>query len=437
MRTPQDRSRLYLAGRQANRLLNPIVLSMVLGISSCASPLPTIGSPSAPTISRGQKPDEPAQSQNPVAPVVNKPNLDLVAYTPGAASRQTAARICATVNGVAILDDELREASYGQLIGSMALREPDRSQQRKLILKKALEQLVEREVILQEAFERLKEQPQALKKLREFATKEYEKKMRGVRERTGIKSDNELGMVLATQGVTLAGVKRQEERNVMALEFMKNVIVPKIDNICRDDLETYYKSHPEEFKVPDSVAWQDIFIDASKFPSRDAAQQFAESLATRARSGEDFAALVTQYDQGDSSYRNGEGFGRRRGGIRPVEAEPVLFQMKAGDIGPVIALGSGFHVVKLTSREFEGLKPFNEKTQTEVRNKLQGDVWEMEYKREIADLKRKTTIGDLRQRRALKTASRSTGEWSGSIWLFASKDLGNHKLFNDTGLSSC
>jgi parvulin-like peptidyl-prolyl isomerase len=384
MRIPRLWPQSPIAGQRANRLIKPLALSLVLGISSCQSPLPTIGSPAAPTISRGQKPDEPP---------ANKPAIDLVSYTPGApAARQTAARICATVNGVAILDDELREASYGQLLGSMGLREPDRSHQRKLILAKALEQLVEREVILQEAFDRLKEQPQAIKKLKEFATKEYEKKMRGVRKITGIKSDDEFRLVLATQGVTLAGVQRQEERNVMALEFMKNVIVPRIDSIGREDLENYYRQHPEEFRVPDSVAWQDIFIDASKYPSREAAQQFAESLATRARNGEDFGKLVAEFDQGDSSYRNGEGFGKRRGGIRPVEAEPVLFQMQAGDIGPVIALGSGFHVVKLTSREFEGIKPFNEKTQNEVRNKLQGDIWEMEYKKEIADLKRKSTI---------------------------------------------
>jgi parvulin-like peptidyl-prolyl isomerase len=144
--------------------------------------------------------------------------------------------------------------------------------------------------------------------------------------------------------------------------------------------------------VSDSVAWQDIFVDASRFPNRDAAQQFAESLVVRARNGEDFAKLVKEFDQGDSSYRNGEGFGKRRGEIRPVEAEPVLFQLKSGDIGPIIAMGTGFHVIKVTTREYDGIKPFNEKTQTEIRYKLQGNTWELEYKKEITDLKRKSTI---------------------------------------------
>ena len=66
--------------------------------------------------------------------------------------------------------------------------------------------------------------------------------------------------------------------------------------------------------------------------------------------------------------------------------------MKAGDTSPVIELSTGFHVVKLTTRDYTGPKPFNEKTQQEIRNKLQGEIWELEYKKAIADLKRKMTI---------------------------------------------
>jgi parvulin-like peptidyl-prolyl isomerase len=374
---------LACTGRQSLRVLRPLALTAWLSIAGCTS-APTLGSPVMPT-TRAQKPDD---------PVPSKPAIELTAYSPspGMPARQTAARICATVNGVAILDDELREAAYPQMLYCMSLREPERSKMRKEFLAKALEQVIEREVILQEAFERLKDQPRAIKSLKDFATKEFEREMGQLRSRLGIKNDDDFRLMLASQGISLAGVQRQKERNVMALEFMKNLIIPKLDNIGRDDMETYYKHHPEEFRVQDSVAWQDIFIDASKFPNRADAQQFAETLRTRARNGEDFARLVKEFDQGDSSWRNGEGFGKRRGEIKPPEMEPVLFQMTAGDISPVIALNSGFHLAKLTSRDYAGPKPFDEKTQQEIRNKLKGDTWELEYKRAIADLKLKTTI---------------------------------------------
>ncbi len=370
-------------GRQSLELLKPLALTAWLSIAGCTS-APSLGSPVMPT-TRAQKPDD---------PVGSKPAIEQTAYSPppGMPARQTAARICATVNGVAILDDELREAAYPQMLYCMSLHEPERSKMRKEFLTKALEQVIEREVILQEAFDRLKEQPRALKSLKEFATKEFEREMTALRARTGIKSDDDFRLMLASQGISLAGVQRQKERNVMALEFMKNLILPRIDSIGRDEMESYYKQHPEEFRVQDSVAWQDIFIDASKFPTRADAQKFAESLRTRARNGEDFANLVKEFDQGDSSWRNGEGFGKRRGEIKPPEMEAVLFQMTAGDVSPVIGLNSGFHVGKLTNRDYAGPKPFDEKTQKEIRDKLKGDTWELEYKKAIADLKLKTTI---------------------------------------------
>lgn len=337
----------------------------------------------------------PAQNANRVdAPrPTNDSALDLTSFnTSSLGNARVTARILATVNGVAIIDEELREATYHQMILLTQIPEPERSVKRKEILEKELQQLIDREVILQEAMTLLKDRPSVLDKLREAAGKEYEKRMRDVRKRAGTKTDDEFKAFLKSQGISLAGVRRQIERNFMAMEFMKNAIFSKIDRIGRQELREYYEAHPEEFQIPDSVVWLDIFIDAARFPNRDAAQQFAEQLIVKAKAGEDFEQLVKQYDNGDSSYRNGEGFGHRRGEIKPTQAEPIVFQMKDGEIGPLITLNSGFHVIKLVKREYAGMKPFDEKTQATIRGKLQNETWERESKRVVAELKRRATI---------------------------------------------
>src|SRR5262249_28211825 len=122
------------------------------------------------------------------------------------------------------------------------------------------------------------------------------------------------------------------------------------------------------------------------------ARQYAEDIARQARAGEDFQKLALKYDKGDSSYRNGDGFGTRRGEIKPPEVEPVLFSLKDGQIGPVVPLGNGFHVIRVVKRQVAGLAPFDEKTQTVIRNKLTAQVWEREYKRILAELRRKASI---------------------------------------------
>jgi parvulin-like peptidyl-prolyl isomerase len=306
---------------------------------------------------------------------------------------EVAARIRATVNGVAILDDEVREAIYPYLLATQGLPEPERSQKRKEFFEKELQQIIERELVLQDMNFRLKGQTQILEKLQSYAEKEFDKKMRELKKRSpDIKTDEAFKAYLRNQGLSLAGVKRQVERNFMAMEYMRERVRAALDRISPEQILEFYQRHPEEFQVADSVKWQDIFIDAGKFPNRGAARQFAEQIAASARAGQDFQKLVSQYDQGDSKYRDGEGYGQRRGEIKPAEAEPILFRMRDGEVAPVLELTNGYHVIRLAKREYAGLKPFDEKTQAAIRNKLQMDAWEKESKRILADLKRKASI---------------------------------------------
>jgi peptidyl-prolyl cis-trans isomerase SurA len=357
--------------------------------SSATSPTPANPQPDneRPNVSRLQKPEN-----GPPKQAKSGSTLDLTAYqTPTPSNGEVAARIRAAVNGQPILDEEVREAIYPVLQRTQFLPEPERSARQKQFFDAALQQLIEREVILQDMFTRLKERKQALEKLREAAAKEFDKKMRETKKAMHIKTDEELKAFLRAQGLSLAGVRRQVERSFMAMEYMRNQIYPAIERIGPEQIREYYEGHPEEFQVADSVTWQDIFLDASRYPSREEAHRFAVDLIAKAKAGADFRQLVTQYDQGNSSYLNGEGYGHRRGEIKPPEAEPVLFNLHEGDLG-LVELTNGFHVIRLVKREYAGLKPLDDKTQTAIRNKLQGMIWQREYQRIVRDLKRKAAI---------------------------------------------
>ena len=108
--------------------------------------------------------------------------------------------------------------------------------------------------------------------------------------------------------------------------------------------------------------------------------------------GEDFAALVKAFDHGDSSLRGGIGLGEKKGEIQPAIAENVVFSLKAGEVGPVIDMGFGFHVVKVIERDYAGLEPLDEKCQAKIKKMLGNQIAEREYKRIVSDLKRTATI---------------------------------------------
>ena len=76
-------------------------------------------------------------------------------------------------------------------------------------------------------------------------------------------------------------LRRLWERNFMAMEYLRSRVHPYVEGIGPQQILDYYEKHPDDFHRPDSVQWQDLFIVAERYPSRDDARRFAEELAER------------------------------------------------------------------------------------------------------------------------------------------------------------
>jgi parvulin-like peptidyl-prolyl isomerase len=66
--------------------------------------------------------------------------------------------------------------------------------------------------------------------------------------------------------------------------------------------------------------------------------------------------------------------------------------MEAGQVSDLVATETGFHVVKVLERDVAGVRPFDEKTQAYIRNRLAARVQKVEYDKLIEDLWRKTNV---------------------------------------------
>src|SRR5262249_25404253 len=121
------------------------------------------------------------------------------------------------------------------------------------------------------------------------------------------------------------------------------------------------------------------------------AQELARHIAEQARQGADWVQLSNQFNMGDSKDRGGDGLGQKHGEIKPAELETMLFGMQPSQVG-LMELPTGFHVLRLVQREFAGLQPFDDKTQSEIRRKLTNLIADREFKRIVKELRRKSTI---------------------------------------------
>jgi parvulin-like peptidyl-prolyl isomerase len=359
--------------------------------AGCQAQQGGLAGPQPPAVQRSQKPDADSVKQTSFSGL-----LDKAPATPAErGDGEVVAAIRATVNGVPILEQEVLNACYYSLQEVGSLPEPERTQKANEIKKKALDALIERELLLQDVQNRFSKGPgqKFLEKLKDAADKEFDKQViRNTKKKFNCKNDEELKALLRSQGVTLDGLRRQFQRQFIYQQYLQFLVQPRLDRVGHQEIEEYYRGHPEEFQAQDSVDWQDIFIAAGRFPTREAARLFAEGLRARARAGEEFAALARQHDMGTSSYQGGEGIGHRRGEIRPRDVEPYLFRMRQGEVGDLVELESGFHIIRLVKREYAGQKPFNEETQEAIRDKLRNEVFNRESKSIVADLRRKATI---------------------------------------------
>lgn len=301
-------------------------------------------------------------------------------------------RVRAWVNSKAIFEDEVRNRLPREYVNALRLPPEQRDGETQKIYQQTLDSLIDMELLRQDAMKKLEKNTKYLEKFKAEAIREAEKQIGQIVRSNNLKSVEEFKKGLEERGSTLESLRGQFEREYIANEYIKIMLFPKLKVINSDALREYYEQHLNEFQQVDRVKWHDIFILVGpKHPTMEDARAFAQQLIDCWKNGEDISKL-TQFDDGDSRCRKGEGAGEIKGDILPRELEPYLFAMKDGEIGPPVELATGIHIFRLIKREQAGVMPFDEKMQNSISNKLKGEMFERERRRFIADLRERATI---------------------------------------------
>ncbi len=163
-----------------------LLISVVVAGAGCnlfgksksnATMLPGPSMPIVPKSTRSQKAD--------AAPKIGLPPVTL-------ADGQVQVRAVAYVNNSPIFESELREAMLFRMREAAELQEPERSRKLTEIHDAELEKLIDREVIMETATARLKNVPgKIMDELKREATKEYERRVKDIKEQMKIKSDED------------------------------------------------------------------------------------------------------------------------------------------------------------------------------------------------------------------------------------------------------
>jgi parvulin-like peptidyl-prolyl isomerase len=322
-----------------------------------------------------------------IAPAPSGVNIPPPPSGPGGAqqaglrtARASRVAVRAWVNGRPIFDDEV--ILQLEMTNPAALRATSVDQATQAY-NQALTSIIELEIAYQDAVRKLeKGNPTALDKLKEMVNQDYDKQARNIRKAI---PDDKFMEIAPT-------LRRQIERSFIAMQYIQSRIGGQVNSVGYQEVKDYYDTHLNEFQKVESVKWQHAFIAVNpQRPTVADAKRVAQTIVGQLPPGGDFASLA-KYDDGDSKTRGGSGYGSRKGEIQPPELEKYLFEMKDGQIGPMVEVSTGVHLFRLVQREVGGQVPLNESVQSQIRNKIRNQIFDREFKRFVRELKTRAVV---------------------------------------------
>ena len=119
--------------------------------------------------------------------------------------------------------------------------------------------------------------------------------------------------------------------------------------VTEDEMRAFFEEGQATLEErPATVTFKQVMLSvAPSDSSRQAARDTLEGLLERARAGEDFAALATEYSQDPGSATAGGDLGWFRRGDMVDEFEEAAFTLLEGGISEVVETIHGFHIILL------------------------------------------------------------------------------------------
>lgn len=212
-----------------------------------------------------------------------------------------------------------------------------------------------------------------------------------IKKEQNIPTDAALRDQLRREGMTLDDMRRNIERSIIRRQVVNKEIEPKVV-VTDTELRADYEARKEEFTHPAQVRLQEILVGSDAIDPKAKAQE----LVTRARAGEDFAALArdnsaapTRADGGDLGKLV---VGALHSDVRgAVEALPV-----GGVTEPIAGTDGSYRIFRVSERADEGVTPFDD-VKADLRKKLVDTRMLAEYDKLLTELRAKAII-DVRVR---------------------------------------
>jgi len=219
--------------------------------------------------------------------------------------------------------------------------------------------------------------------------------LENIKTSNNLQDDTKFQEALKQEGLTLADLRRNLERQMLVSQVQRADILDKI-SISDEEAKAYYDAHTQEFTAPGEITLREILFEV---PATDRGVNVAEDDASRERAlavrkrilgGEPFPRLAGEYSAAASKANGGL--------IGPLNAEELapnlrdsLAAMQVGDTTEPLRTQRGYLILKLESRTAAKIRSFQE-ARGDIGNKIGEQKLRGEREKYLDRLRAQATI---------------------------------------------
>lgn len=167
---------------------------------------------------------------------------------------------------------------------------------------------------------------------------------------------------LSDQHVTVQQLKDDQRQQMIVARVIDAEVNSKVA-VTPKDVDDFYAKNPDKFKEPESVHAAHILIltpQGANAAAKARAKAAAGAILKQVRGGGDFAKLAREKSQDPGSAPNGGDLNFFAKGQMVPQFEEAAFQLKPGEVSPVVESPFGFHIIKMLERRPARTVPLEE-----------------------------------------------------------------------------
>lgn len=212
-----------------------------------------------------------------------------------------------------------------------------------------------------------------------------------LRKENNLPSIEAVEIAMREQGINPTEFKRRVKEQSLREKVLGREVYYQIQ-ISNEEVKSYYDSHQKDFDRPEQVRLQEILIltGEKELAEVQKLEKKAEEALEKARTGEKFDEIATEYSDGPTAKRGGDlGFFRK--GQLHNEIEEVVFSLRRGQITDILRSKDGFRIIKVVEKHNAGIQSL-EAVKGEISNRLMADKAIPALKQYIINLRKQSYI---------------------------------------------